>query len=272
MVSVLCACSRRFLEEELARRYRDAAPATLALLQVCTLSRFAGRHVGSVWRALAASLCVACLTHASLSHRFCLPFHAGAVRERGARAAGRRPQAAGGGGCGVAAQGRCVRGEAGAEVERRGHRKPAGPAMLPAQLLAPCSCHLSFVSTSLQPVFSHPVRAGHCRPGGGYPGGLPPDRPHAVRLDDRGGAVIRHRQQREQLRTDGCCGPRCGPAVLANSPGADCTPLTAPACSPASLTQWPGVTAVVKPANAGLRLFGGAAFERVLQVRTGCLL
>ena len=32
--AVLCRrCQRRFLEEELARRYRDAAPATLALLQ-----------------------------------------------------------------------------------------------------------------------------------------------------------------------------------------------------------------------------------------------
>ena len=30
--------------------------------------------------------------------------------------------------------------------------------------------------------------------------------------------------------------------------------------------QWPGVTTAVKPANAGLRLFGGAAFERALQV------
>lgn len=39
------------------------------------------------------------------------------------------------------------------------------------------------------------------------------------------------------------------------------TPLPASYCA-----QWPGVTATVKPANAGLRLFGGAAFERVLQV------
>jgi hypothetical protein len=28
---------------------------------------------------------------------------------------------------------------------------------------------------------------------------------------------------------------------------------------------WPGVVAAVRPPNAGLRLFGGAAFERVLQ-------
>ncbi|PRW39278.1 dynamin-related GTPase isoform A [Chlorella sorokiniana] len=35
--------------------------------------------------------------------------------------------------------------------------------------------------------------------------------------------------------------------------------------SNATGSNWPGVTAVVKPANAGLRLFGGAAFERVLQ-------
>ena len=33
---------------------------------------------------------------------------------------------------------------------------------------------------------------------------------------------------------------------------------------PLPFLQWPGVAAVVKPANAGLRLFGGAAFERVL--------
>ena len=31
------------------------------------------------------------------------------------------------------------------------------------------------------------------------------------------------------------------------------------------MMQWPGVVAAVRPANAGLRLFGGAAFERVLQ-------
>lgn len=29
-------------------------------------------------------------------------------------------------------------------------------------------------------------------------------------------------------------------------------------------TQWPGVTEAVRPPNAGLRLFGGAAFERCL--------
>ena len=30
------------------------------------------------------------------------------------------------------------------------------------------------------------------------------------------------------------------------------------------LSQWPGVTETVRPANAGLRLYGGAAFERAL--------
>ncbi len=28
--------------------------------------------------------------------------------------------------------------------------------------------------------------------------------------------------------------------------------------------QWPGVASTVRPPNAGLRLFGGAAFERCL--------
>lgn len=40
MVVLLC----RFLEDELARRYRDAAPGTLALLQVMG-SAPAGQHV-----------------------------------------------------------------------------------------------------------------------------------------------------------------------------------------------------------------------------------
>lgn len=39
-----------------------------------------------------------------------------------------------------------------------------------------------------------------------------------------------------------------------------------PALNPFSLLQWPGVTAAIRPPNAGLRLFGGAAFERALQV------
>lgn len=33
--AVMHFCTCRFLEDELARRYRDAAPGTLALLQVC---------------------------------------------------------------------------------------------------------------------------------------------------------------------------------------------------------------------------------------------
>ena len=45
---------------------------------------------------------------------------------------------------------------------------------------------------------------------------------------------------------------------------ADCARPCLSSAHPLFHLQWPGVTAVVKPANAGLRLFGGAAFERVL--------
>lgn len=45
-----------------------------------------------------------------------------------------------------------------------------------------------------------------------------------------------------------------------------CQTLTDPACLSGMLRplQWPGCLDAVKPPNAGLKLFGGAAFERCL--------
>lgn len=145
----------RFLEEELARRYRDAAPATLALLQ---------ERCESVARELIAA-------DKKLAE-------AGDVVSL--RRSGRQP-----GRVGMPhllfSSVKC----------RLGHALSLTTGMVVQSVTMHMACRPS------PPLCSHSVRPVHCLSCGGHSGGLAGHRPHAVRLDNRGGAVGSHRRQRE---------------------------------------------------------------------------
>jgi hypothetical protein len=115
----------RFLEEELARRYKDAAPATLAILQqrwVLVLQAATGAHTYLITAQLflvrsscpMSSLRSPGMQEAVTARQLIdLGFYASIIRVLQLRGCGQgahhgRPKAAGGGGCGLSAQGRWV--------------------------------------------------------------------------------------------------------------------------------------------------------------------